>query len=136
MSVFFYFRNRKDRKMLKLKLSKGKISLRVCSLMMAVLMALPFSVLSVFADGLGDGRGDVYVGMINVPSYAYDMVRNLMDGSTISQAKNGAGVLKYYRKSDNSLVPLYCVEPGIDLHTGDNLDLNEWTYVNTMDTKS
>jgi len=117
--------------MLKLKLSKRKISLRVFSLMMAVLMALPFSMLSVFADGIGDGRGNVYTGMINVPSYAYDTVRNLMDGSTISQAKNGAGVLKYYRKSDNSLVPLYCVEPGIDLHTGDNLDLNSYIYNKT-----
>ncbi|NLL52096.1 MAG: hypothetical protein GX248_05265 [Peptococcaceae bacterium] len=115
--------------MIKIKLFKRGISL-----VMAVLFALPFSMFSVFADGIGDGRGNVYAGIIDVPSYAHDVVNDLMDGSMISQSKNGSGVLKYYRKPDNSLVPLYCIEPGVNLHTGDKLDLNEYIRNKTNQT--
>ena len=113
---------------------KLNISKRIISLVVAVLLALPFSMFSVFADGIGDGRGNVYAGIIDVPSYAHDVVHNLMDGSMISQAKNGSGILKYYRKLDNSLVPLYCIEPGVNLHTGDKLDLNEYIRNKTNQT--
>ena len=40
--------------------------------MMAVLMVLLFSRLSRFSVGAGDGRDDARVGMIGVPSYAYE----------------------------------------------------------------
>lgn len=109
---------------------KTKLFKRGISLVMAVLLALPFSMLSVFADGIGDGKNNFYVGIIDVSAYAHGSVTSLMDGSYIN-ASNGAGMLKYYRKSDGSLVPLYCVEAGKELYTGNNLDLNSYIYNKT-----
>jgi len=99
---------------------------RIISLILAVLCVLPLSLLTAFADGIATQKSDIYVGMINSPYFAYGPAKNLMDTSSINGTLGtGSGVLKYYQQSGR-LIPLYCVEPGKVLKTGNNLDLNNY----------
>jgi len=115
-------------------ITKSNSFKRIISLLLAALCVLPFSIFTAFADGIATEKPDVYVGMINSPYFADGSAINLMDGSSINGTLGtGSGILKYYQQS-GSMIPLYCVEPGKGLNTGNNLNLNEYIAKKTNNT--
>jgi len=115
------------------------IGKRIICLVMAVILSLPVLMQPVFASEVASGQSAVYVGMIDVPAFGYGSVSNLMNGSGISGHTSGTGALIYYNQS-GTMMPMYCVEPGKQLSTGDNIvllsyisELTNSTLTNTLD---
>lgn len=115
------------------------IGKRIICLVMAVIFSLPVFMQPAFASEIANGQSDVYVGMIDVPIFAHSNINNLINGSNISGHTSGEGTLIYYNQS-GTMMPMYCVEPGKSLSTGDNISLLSYiseltnsTLTNTLD---